>query len=68
MLGDALLQVQHAALVVDKGGHLVLCSVEVGYDESDKGDHVHAHDSRVGWPAGLSEGMWTVGLAVEGGP
>ncbi len=67
MLGDALLQVQRAALVVDEGGHLVLCRVGVGDKKSDKVDHVHAHDSSAGSSTGLLEEMWTVGPAVEGG-
>ncbi len=68
MLRDALLQVQHAALVVDEGGHLVLCCVGVGDKKSDKVDHVHAHDSSVGWSTGLLAGMRMVSPAVEGGP
>ncbi len=67
MLGVALLPVQRAALIVDKGGHLVLCQVGVGNKKSDKVDHVHADDSSAGLSAGLSEGMYTVGPAVEGG-
>ncbi len=67
MLGDALLQVQCAALVVDEGGHLILCQVRVGDKKSDEVDHVHAHDSSTGLSAGLLQGMWTVGPAVEGG-
>jgi hypothetical protein len=67
MLRDVLLRVQHAALVVDKGGHLVLCRVGVGDEKSDKVDHVHSHDSSAGSSAGLSEGMWMLGTAVMGG-
>jgi hypothetical protein len=39
----------------------------VGDEKSDEVDHVHAHDSSAGSSAGLSEGMWMVGPAVEGG-
>jgi hypothetical protein len=67
MLGDALLRLQCATLVVDEGGHLVLCRVWVGDEKSDEVDHVHAHDSSAGLSAGLSEGMWTVVPVVEGG-
>ncbi len=67
MLGVALLRVQRAALVLDEGGHLVLCRVGVGDEKSNKVDHVHAHHSSAGSSTGLSEGMWTVGPAVEGG-
>ncbi len=48
MLGDAPLQVQCATFIVDKGGHLVLCCIGVGDDESDKVDHVHAQISSAG--------------------
>jgi hypothetical protein len=68
MLGDALLQVQHATLVVDEGGNLALCHVGVGGEKSDKVDHVHTHNSSADWSACLLEGMWMVGPAVEGGP
>ncbi len=50
MLRDALLGVKLATLIVDEGGHLVLCCIGVGNDDCDKVDHIHAHNSNVGWP------------------
>jgi hypothetical protein len=67
-LRDALLGVKLTTLIVDEGGHLILCCIGVGDDECDEVDHVHAHNSSAGWPAGLTVGVWTVSPVVEGGP
>jgi hypothetical protein len=67
-LGDALLQVQRANFVVDKGGHLILCLVRVSDNDSDKVDHVHAHNSSAGWYTSLVEGVLTVCPVIEIGP